>query len=111
MGCTSSANPVLTEQMHHPDKSSLISNDMLTSVGLYPIDELDNKHNELAYDIELPRDKNYHFDNVNYCHICREKGIFYTGRLFIESEQNWRNRIKYICAFHLERKNILNTML
>lgn len=111
MGCASSAHLVQTEPMHHPDKSPLINHDMLTSVGLDPIHELDNKHNEPVNNIELPRDKNYHFDNVNYCHLCREKGIYYTGRLFIESEQNLRNRIKYICTFHLERKNILNTML
>ena len=112
MGCASSANPVMTKPMNHLDKSSaLIKHDMLTSVGLYPINELDNKHNEPAYDINLPRDKNYHFDNVNYCHLCREKGIYYTGRLFVESEQNLRNKIKYICVFHLERKNILKTML
>jgi hypothetical protein len=108
MGCTSSVHLVHTEPVNHSDKLPLIRHDMLTSVGLEPIHEFDNKP---AYNIELPRDKNFHFDNVNYCHLCREKGIYYTGRLFIESEQNLRNRIKYICTFHLERKNILNTML
>ena len=49
--------------------------------------------------------------NINYCHLCKEKGVFITNcQLFIDenycnTDKSYRHndRIKYICEFHKEK--------
>ena len=46
--------------------------------------------------------------NINYCHLCRDKGIFFTtGELYIDdneyNRQSGQQNLKYLCEFHKER--------
>ena len=53
--------------------------------------------------------------NINYCHLCRDKGIFFTnGQLYIDDNeyntQNYQQNLKYLCEFHKER-GLLKSMI
>jgi len=106
MGCGMSYTPELSVPMINQHELPPIRSDILANVGIGSIHELVNKHNEPVFNSE----RQHHLENIDYCHVCRAKGIYYIGRLFIDSEQTFRNRIKYICAYHLKKKKVYNSL-
>ena len=75
--------------------------DILTDVGVGAFVPLKDKYDNDVYNAE----KSNLLEPIMYCHLCRKTGIYYNGRLFIDNNDDFNNKIKYICWFHIEKKN------
>lgn len=84
-----------------------IRSDILANIGVGALIPIKNKHDEDVYNAT----KDHLMEPILYCHICRQTGIYYTTQLFIDNQLGLNSKIKYICSFHLKKREVLNSLL
>ena len=107
MGCGMSIETNDVDSDSKAIESIPIRTDILANIGVGSVIPLKNKYDEDVYNAT----RDYLTQPILYCHICRKTGIYYTGKLFIDNSVNFNSKIKYICSFHLEKKNITDNLL
>lgn len=107
MGCGMSIESKESDSDSKAIECIPIRADILANVCAGSITPLKNKFDEHVYNAT----KDYLTQPILYCHICRNSGIYYTGKLFIDNSGNLNSKIKYICSFHLDKKNTIDKLL